>query len=232
MNKDELEREYVSVSKTTEFAEHQKFIKDLLASDAPPVLDFHFESLKNRANRNLYHRLRAAFKKRGAPAEEYLLKRIKTEKDAHLLGDALHLLGGMRRKEAIPLARQLVMSADPENRDRASYVLGWIGDESDADILGDRLLNDPDPKVRADAATAHDQMRIRIPHITNRLLANLKRALDRENDEEVLAWIIITIQYFLGKSFGLKENIEEGNYSGNVMEAREKARAALAKRKI
>jgi HEAT repeat protein len=229
MTIEELRKEYVAARESRSVAEHRAFIGHLLASNDPKVMGYHFELLKDRTNRDLYYRLRAAFKKRGAAAVEYLVERIKTEKDPHLLGDAMHLLGGMNRPEAASLARQLIYSGDAENRDKASYVLGWVGTESDADSLRDRLLNDPDPKVRVDAATAHDQMRLRLPQITDRLLANLKQALETEKDEEVLAWVVITIQYFLGKTLGLKENIEEGGYSGNVWQAREKARAALSK---
>jgi HEAT repeat protein len=229
MDKNELDRQYEASTKTTSFGEHQRFIKQLLASNDPEVIDYHFSLLGNRQNRNLYQRLRAAFAKRGAPAAQYLIKRAAAETNPQLLGDILHLLGVMKVPEAVPLARKLAGARDPELRDKAVYVLGWLGTESDVDILADRLLNDPNPKVRMDAATAHDQMRMRLPDTTNRLLANLKSALAQETDEEVLAWIIITIQYFLKKKFGLKENIEEATYSGDVQKARLKARDVLTK---
>jgi len=229
MTTQELENQYTAAMATTSFPVHQEFVKLLLSSNERDIIKYHFELLRNRTNPKLYQRVRAAFKKRGPTGEKYLIERSRTEKNPQLLGDIMHLLGGMESAAAVPLARQLVRSADPELRDKATYVLGWVGEEADADLIGDTLLNDPDRKVRADAATAHDQMRMRLPRLKNRLLGNLKRALEVERDEEVVAWIIITIQYFLNKRLGMKEDIDEGTYSGNVQQAREKARAALAK---
>jgi HEAT repeat protein len=225
---DELGKQYRAAMDTTSFAAHQKFIKLLLSSSEPDVIHYHCELLKNRENPKLYLRLRAAFKKRGPAGAKYLTERMRTEKNPQLVGDILHLLGGMGEEASLPLARQLITSSDADLRDKATYVLGWVGKESDTELLGNRLLNDPDPKVRADAATAHDQMRMRLPQIKDQLLGTLKRAVELERDEQVLAWIIITLQNFLGKKFGLKEDIEEGTYSGNVHQAREKARAALS----
>jgi len=230
MTRDELESEYRRVADTEDFAEHQAFIRDLLASNDPAVIDYHFGLLRDRRNQKLYQRLRAGFEKRGDAGAEYLVKRSSEEKDSRLLGDILHMLGKMRRPEAVPMARHLAKSPDPDLRDKAAYVLGWTGNQSDAEILGNLLLRDPDAKVRRDAATAHDQMRMRLPAATDRLLDNLRRALKQETDEDVLAWIIVTLQYFLHKSFGLKEHIEERKLTGNVMQARENAMAALMKR--
>jgi HEAT repeat protein len=229
MDKNELNNLYAAASATTNFSDHQRLIKMLASSNDPAVIEYHFGLLKNRENQKLYLRLRAAFAKRGSPAGDYLAKRIQTEKDPGLLGDALHLLGIMHRPEALPVARKVIGAANSELRDKACYVLGWVGTEEDAPRLGDCLLRDPDPKVRSDAATAHDQLRMRIPQAKARLLTNLNIALNQEQDAEVLAWIIITIQYFLGKKFGLKEVIDEGTYTGDPLQARRKAQDALMK---
>jgi HEAT repeat protein len=230
MNKRELENQYRSVAASTSFAEQQKFIKQLLASNDPETIDYHFSLLKDRGNRNLYQQIRAAFKKRGPSAAEYLIKRAATEKDPQLLGDILHILGTMDRPEALPLARKMTRSSEPDVRDKAGYVLGWLGSEADAEIMAELLLHDPAPMVRADLATAHSQMYERHPKAKDRLLDNLRKALDQETDEEVLAWIIITIQNILHKNFGLRENIEEGIHTGDVKRAKEKAQATLMKR--
>jgi HEAT repeat protein len=229
MDKKELNNLYAAALATKNFSDHQKFIKVLLSSNDQAVIDYHFSLLKNRENQKLYLRLRAAFAKRGTPAGDYLVSLIQRERDPDLLGDALHLLGTMHRPEALPVARKLIGAANSELRDKACYVLGWVGTDEDVQRLGDCLLRDPDPKLRSDAATAHDQLRMRVPQSKDRLLTNLRIALNQEQDEEVLAWIIITIQYFLGKKFGLKEIIDEGTHTGDVLQARRKAQDALMK---
>jgi len=222
-----LENEYNIAKKTTSFAQHQKFIKLLLSSNEHEIVNHHFSLIKNRDNWNLYLRVRAAFKKRGSIAEKFLIDRIKNETDPNLQADALHLLGELNSKEAIPISRDFIKRRDPEHREKACYVLGWLGTEDDIDILGDRLLNDPDADIRATAATALDQVRLRLPKTKRQLLINLRQALEKETDEEVTAWIIITIQYIMEKKFGLKENIEEAEWTGDVDRAKKRALRAL-----
>lgn len=231
MRKDGLEKLFRSAAQSSSFEEEQEFIDQLLSSNEPETIDYHFGLLKRRENLPFYHRIRAAFEERSESGAEYLIKRIKTEKDPELKADALLLLGLMDRPEALPLARQMVKTPSPEIRGNACSILGWLGTEADLEILGACLLNDPDSQVRIDSAGAHNQMWLRMPKTGNRLLVNLSRALESEKDLEVLAWIIIAIQYILKKRYGLKYDMNEGTYSGNVVQAREKARAALAKRK-
>jgi HEAT repeat protein len=231
VTREALESQWHRAAETTEFSEHQAFIKQLLSLKDPEGISYHYSLLRDHQNLDLYRDLRAAFAKRGDAGANYLIERISVEKDPHLLDDILLLLGVMRRPEATPLARKFANSVDSKLRDTAASVLGWVGTESDADLLRNLLLHDPEPRVRGDAATAHSQMEMRLPQSRARLLDNLKQALDREVDEDVLAWIIITIQYILRKNFGLKEHIDEGTRSGDVMHARQRARAALLKRK-
>lgn len=222
-----LEHEYAVAKTTDNFSQHQQFIKKLLSTDDPDVVDYHYRMLAIRDNRDLYLRLRAAFKKREDVAVRFLVSKIKVEQDPKLRNDILHLLGGLRSQEAAPLAREFLSHQSPEDRHIGCYVIGWVGTENDIHLLGDRLLNDPDPRVRETAATAHDQIMIRLPETKNRLLGNLKAALEKEKNENVIPWIIITIQYIMKKGFGLKENIEEATWSGSVERARVKAMKAL-----
>lgn len=229
MNVADAKREYIAAKETTSYARHQEFIRLLLSSDDPEMIAFHFDLLEDQDNWDLYQRLRAAFKKRGTQAEEFLVKRIKTEPNPDLQGDALHLLGGLKSKSAAALARDFALHTIPDHREKACYVLGWVGTAEDIDVVGTCLLEDREPQVRATAATALDQLRMRVPRVEKRLLAYLKNALERETDEEVTAWIIITIQYVTKKKFGLKEDIDEAVWTGDVGKAKNKALKALSK---
>ena len=228
MDIDKLEQQYSELKKTTSYSEHQNFISQLLSSDDPEVLDFHFKLLKDRENWNFYTRLRSAFKKRGLIIEDFLIDKIQNESDSSLKADALHLLGQIGSQKAVPIARNFINSDSSSLRETACYVIGWLGSKDDVDHIADRVFNDPDNEIRATAATSLDQIRLRIPETKEKLTSILKKALENEKDEETLAWIIITLQYIMEKKFGLKENIDEAEWSGDVEKAKQRALKSLA----
>lgn len=227
MDINNLQREYARVSQTTSFSAHQEFISRLLSSNDQETIQYHFELLRSHEPRDLYLRVRSAFIKRGKEGEKFLIDRIQREKDPALLADALHLLGRLESRHAIPLAREFMSHPIPEHHYIGCYVLGWVGAEDDIPVLTDRLLTDTDSRVRATAATALDQVMIRLPHTKPQLLASLSDALQKEEDEEVIAWVIITIQYIMKRKYGLKENIEEAKWVGDVKKAKIKALKGL-----
>lgn len=224
-----LDRDYKIAFETTDYTQHQRFTKELLASNEMEIISYHFNLLKNRENWKLYQQVRQAFLKRGDDGEKFLITRIKTEDDPELQGDALFLLGLLRSKEALALARSFVSHQDPDHRYKACVVLGWVGAENDIDILRDLLLNDSEAFIRGYAATAQRQLWRRLPETKSKILANLKRALENEVDEEALSLIIISIQTILNKGLGLKEDINEGRITGNIQNARSRALKALEK---
>jgi len=227
MDIETLEREFTLAKASTDYDQHQKFIKQLLSSDAPEIIAYHFSLLKRRENWDLYQDIRYAFRKRGAVAERFLVDKMKTESDPELQADALQILGGLRSKEVLPLARHFVSHQDPDLRYRACIVLGWVGTEDDIDILGNLLLNDSKGLIRGYAATALRQLWRRLPEAKPQILVNLKKALESEIDAEALPLIIVSLQSIMNKGFGLKENIDEGKITGNVQDARKKALKAL-----
>ncbi|NOZ85228.1 MAG: HEAT repeat domain-containing protein [Deltaproteobacteria bacterium] len=223
----DLEREYNIAKETTSFSQHQQFIKQLLSSDKEEIVTYHFELLKRKENWELYQRIRYAFIKRGTIADNFLINRIKIEKDPELQADILQLLGGLKSKQALPLARDFIKHKYPEHRHRACFVLGWVGVQEDIDILSDRLFNDPKHPIRGTAATALRQLWGRLPDMKMKILINLKKALETEEDEDAVKRIIISIQTIMKKRFGLKENIEEREITGDVDIARKRTLKAL-----
>lgn len=222
-----LDRDFKIAFETTDYTQHQEFTKELLASNETEIISYHFNLLKKRENWKLYQQVRQAFLKRGVEGENFLIMRMKSEDDPELQGDALFLLGLLRSKEALALARSFVSHQDPDHRYKACVVLGWIGTENDIDILRDLLLNDPKALIRGYAATAQRQLWRRLPETKSKILANLKKALGSEVDEDAISLIIVSIQTILNKGLGLKEDIHEGKITGNVQNARNKALKAL-----
>lgn len=229
MNVSPLEQQYLAASQTDDFAVHSALIKALLSSNDRDVLEFHYQRLRDRENRDLYLRLRAAFVKRGSAAGDFLVDKAEHEADATMRADVLHLLGRIDHPAAVPMARDAVKSADANLRHVGCYVLGWLGKREDLDLLHDRLLHDEDALVRRTAATAHDQFYRHDKRSKNAVLKSLYEGLLAERDEAVAGWIVLSAQYVLAKRFGVKWDSEEDELRGDIPSAREKCLRALGK---
>lgn len=224
-----LQEQLARCRASEEFEVHAAFVRELLAAEDDDALAFHYEVLRGRENRALQLRLRAAFVKRGEPGARYLAGRIGAERDPAMRADLLHLLGRLRAKEALPIAREALGSEDEELRHHACCVLGWMGEEADVARLSATLAGDPAPKVRATAATAHSQLHDERPALQGALLASLASALEAERDENVASWIVVTAQLVAKKRFGLREDRESGQVLGALAPARERCMRALRK---
>ncbi len=218
----EIAKEGINLPDGERVKRYMDFVKMLLADESNEVINYHYDLLKDRENKKLYHNIRASFKRR-PQAEEFLLKKSKTETDPTTLGDILHLLGGLRSADAIILARQFVKSNDDYQREVALYVIGWTGEESDIDILNANLISESSSHLRITAASAHRQIYYRLPDLKNKLLMSLKNGFEKEADEKVVVWIIIMIGTISGKRLGLREDKEDSYIiHGDVQKAKTK----------
>jgi len=224
-----LQKEYAIAKASDRFPVHKRFTKELISSNDADVIRYHYALLSDRENARLYQLVRAAFIERGEPGEAFLVRRAAEETDQALRADILHLLGRLRNPLGLKLARDAINSDDREMRHRACYVLGWMGDDEDIDLLRDRLLKDLDPYVRGTAATALRQVWFRLPAAKPRLLKALREALEGEENSEALKLIILSVQTIMEKRFGLRENIEERTITGDVDAAKKKCSQALAR---
>lgn len=228
MNLNALEEQYRAASETDDFAVHHALVEALLASNDREVLELHYRCLRDRENRDLYLQLRAAFVKRGAAAGKFLVEKAAHETDAAIRADLLHLLGRIDHPAAVPMARDAVRAADAHLRHVGCYVLGWLGEREDLALLRDRLLHDEDAFVRRTAATAHSQFYEHSKRSKTAILESLHRGLVAERDEAVAGWIVLAVQYVLGKRFGVRWDAEEDELRGDIPSARDKCLRALA----
>lgn len=224
-----LQALHQSAKRTDDFENHHAFTKALKSSNDPDILDYHYNLLRERSNRDLYLRIRAAFDERGPTVGDFLEEKARVEKDSAMRADILHLLGLVKHPAAVPMARDSLKAKDPELRRRACYVIGWLGQAEDVPRLRDILIHDPEPDVRATAATTHYQFYEHSKRSKMPLLRNLSDALSAEPDRGVVGSIILAVQYILERRFGIKWDREEDELLGDVESAREKCMKALGR---
>lgn len=220
-----LENIYNQIRSSKSAVDHLAFMSALLDSHTPEAIRFHFNLLRERENKKLYHRLRAAFAKRGTAGEQFLSEIMETETDLGLKADALQLLGHIHSPAALPWARKLIDHENTDLRLRACIVLGWVGEAKDLASLGEAMLKDSDGYVRENATAAMMQMGYRLSDIKETALGFLTCCLEDERSENVVKTAVFAAQEMLGKKFGLKHvlNEEKNEIVGDVNLAKGKA---------
>lgn len=210
--------------------EVKALVEALLEHHDTEHLRLHFELLGHREHFFVYASLRAAFEKHGPPAEAFLVQRYPVETDPELRGDALQILGLMRSKSARGFAKEAATATEETLRYRGVIVLGWVGTVKDMrTVLHDRLLNDPSPFVRGNAATAFRQVWYRIARAKDPAVELLGEALEHEEDEEVVGSIVISLQDIMKRRFGLREPRDGPDFVGDVEAAKERALRSVAR---
>lgn len=233
MDINELEKEYEFAKEAenipgVRITRNMNFVKNILSENTPQIISFHYDLLKKREYKDLYYDVRAAFKKR-PEAEEFLIEKLSIENDPITLGDILHILGLIRSPHAASLARTFAGSNNDYQREVALYVLGWVGNESDIEILNTHLLNEESLRLRRTAASAHRQVHFRLHELKNKLLISLKQGFEKEKDDEVIIRIIIMIESIALKRLGLREDKADPYIiHGDVQKAKVKAVKFLA----
>lgn len=229
-----LEKEYkyakegASLSEAEQVNRNMKFIKMLITDNSPEVVEYHYGLMKNRDYKDLYHDIRAAFKKR-SDIETFLIRKINIETDPIALGDILHLLGGLRSNQAAPMARSFINNENSYQREVAMYVLGWVGNEEDIIRLREHMLGEVDPRLRITAASAHRQIAWRHADLKDAVLRSLGIGFENEKDDEVISWIIVMIGTVAVKKLGLREDKDDPYIlHGDLEKAKKKTAQFLA----
>jgi hypothetical protein len=217
-----LQRNYTEATKAEDFAVHNTFLKELLASDDVEIIQYHYDLLEDTKNVKLYQRVRAAFNKRSKIADSFLIGKVTTETNIQRRGDTIQILGHRRCIEALPIVRQMVGDSESWIRYNAIITLGWMGENEDIHTLGSLLTKEPDLTLRSYAATALRQTFFRDKELRWQILPYLVRAIHSETNEDVLRLFLISAQDIAAKRFGLKENIEQRTISGDVILAKAK----------
>ncbi len=232
MEKSELDKALVRVKKSVDIIEITKFMNGLCSVHDDGRLDYHYCLLAQKnCSDEFYAFLCRAFHRHGEAGELFLLSKISREKDTHLKGIILQMLGGYKYYggkhcgKTAEMARSLIISKDVFLRNRAAIVTGWVGDVSDIDILAKRIVNEKDTETRGWTATALMQLFFNndaVKEHKDRLLDILKNALEAENDDFVMNCILVSIQEICGKKLGISS-------VGHEVPPRDKLEKAKAK---
>lgn len=229
MNIEEYEKEYKRVNECGDnIAEILKFKKILLSDNSPDICNYHYGLLRRRDNMKLYLHIRAAFMDR-PNIEEFLLKKLQVENDDRLQADILQILGTIRSSHAVRIARDFINHRNEYHREVASFVLGWVGNKDDIQLLNKHMLNENTTLLRITAASAHRQIAWRIPDIKMNIVYSLKQGFENECSDEVLPWIIIMIETIMVKNLGIREDKQQPDiWHGDLEKAKKKTAQYLA----
>lgn len=228
MDRSYLEKEYEiakegqHLSESEQVKRNMNFIKILLSDNSPNIVNYHYELLRRREYKDLFYDIRAALKKR-PNIGEFLLIKLKTENDERMQADILQLLGGVKSPHAAKLARDYINHKNEYHREVASFVLGWVGNKDDIQILNEHMLNEKTPLLRITAASAHRQIAWRMPELKMDIIKSLKQGFEHEKDNEVIPWIIIMIETIMVKRLGIREDKHQPDeWHGDLEKAKKK----------
>ncbi|SHG09653.1 HEAT repeat domain-containing protein [Pedobacter caeni] len=210
------------------------FKEELLSSDSPEFLDFHYRILQDKA---LSAQLRSTIKsfffaeavnnRNKEVVSNFLYQKYSNGiEDISVRADVIQLLGNLKSKHAKEVALENINLPKADLRYRSIIVLGWIGSTAELKVLNERLLNDPDPQLRGYSATAMRQIWFNHPKSKENILKHIKEAIPGEKEEKALEGMIITVQDLLKKKLGLKES-EYGEITGDMEAAKVKTIAVL-----
>jgi hypothetical protein len=194
------------------------------------VLEFHFSLLSKIKDEYLYRDILYFFADRKNKPEvaDFLCEKYNRETKESVKSDILKMLGNLKVLEARTLALQEIKSKNYDLRYSSIIVLGWTGTEKDLSILNERMLNDKEGELRGYAATAMRQIWHNHPETKDKIAGYIFNAAPREQDDDALTGMIITVRDLYRKKFGIKESTY-GDISGNVSDAKEKMIAFLSK---
>jgi hypothetical protein len=144
-----------------DYSEVLTFCDELSRSE---FIDYHYSLLKEKnISDEMYRQLRIEFSNHG-DGQYFLLNKIAKEKDEHLKGEILRILGSYKYGGKVFLdktaeyARTFIKSKNTFLRFNGIIVLGWIGNESDVEILANSMFNDEDEQNRGWGATGMMQL--------------------------------------------------------------------------
>lgn len=229
----DLKNQFEKIRNSEDFSDQDDFCEKLSECNNNECLEYHYYLMNSEVQMidELHQMLCSAFIDHGEVGEDFLLKKIKQEKDPLIKARVLQMLGGYKYskgkyiKETAALARQWLNDEADILRDRAIIVLGWVGDAPDISLIEQRLKQEKNNVIRQWAATAlmwlYDNNQVKPEK--NRLLQILKSALEREEDPSALNGVLVAIQEITDQKLGISSTSHKIPSKSKLNSAKKKA---------
>ncbi len=207
---------------TDSFTIHNKFLNELLVDESQQGIENHYGFFQSSHNSDLKRVLGKGFLKRKQNATGFLLEKLNTKTSIHEKSDIIHLLGLSGDKSILKNLFEYLSNENDEIRYKVIISLGWLGTSDDIKVLENHYNREKIDYLRGFTVTAMRQIFFRIPSVKAEILNFLFKKIKTEKNEKVIALIIVVIQDLEKMKYGLKEDPNTGDISGDINKAREK----------
>lgn len=218
----QLTIDYEKANETDSFKVHNDFLNSLLSDSSEKGMELHYSFFQDTSNSDLKRILGKGFLKRGESGLEFLVQKLKVEKDSLKKSNIIHLIGLSYNKKYLPYIIPYLKDTDEDVRYKAIVAIGWLGDSSTINVLENNFDIEKENLLRGFTITAMRQIYFRNPDTKESILSFILNKIKIESDEEVLAIMIAVIQDLTKTKFGLKEDPNTGEISGDIVKSKEK----------
>ena len=189
----------------------------------------HYCYFKDSKNADLKRILGNGFLKRGKEGVLFLEEKLKTETDALVKSNVIHLIGLSYNKEYLPYILPYLDDANNEIRYKAIIACGWLGDAEAIKILKEHYATEKDALLRGFIVSAMRQIFFRHKETKQQIVDFIYVKMPEETHNELLAIMIVVLQDLTKVKFGLKEDSYSGEISGDIAKAKDKVLKKIKK---
>jgi len=219
---DNIDLNYQKANETDSFKAHNDFLNQLLLDTSNGGIEKHYQLFQDAPNKDLKRILGKGFLKRGEAGLNFLSEKLENENDTTKKSNVIHLLGLSGVKKYLSDIIPYLDSNSYDLRYKAIITIGWLGDTDMVNVLQSYFLTEKDLDLRCFLITALRQIYFRIPASKDMILPFLYEKLKSESNEQLIAVIIVVIQDLTKTKYGLKEDQNSGQISGNVIGSKDK----------
>lgn len=213
---------YNNAIQTDSFKIHNDFLNLLLSDQSEKSMVLHYTFFNESSNSDLKRILGKGFLKRGEKGLEFLLSKLKTENDPLKKSYIIHLIGLSYNKKYLPNIIPFLQDENEDIRYKSIVATGWLGDSETVDILKLNYFSEKVNLLKGFTITAMRQIFFRNEDTKDKIVAFICDEITDETNDELLAIMIVVLQDLTKVKYGLKEDTDTGEISGNIIKAKNK----------
>lgn len=219
---DNIDLNYQKANETDSFKVHNDFLNQLLLDTSHEGMEKHYQLFQDSQNKDLKRILGKGFLKRGEAGLNFLSEKLINENDTTKKSNVIHLLGLSGVKKYLSDIIPYLDSNSYDLRYKAIIAIGWLGDTDMISILQNHFLTEKELDLKCFLITAMRQIYFRIPAAKDMILPFLYEKLKSESNEQLIAIIVVVLQDLTKIKYGLKEDPNSGEISGNIIGSKDK----------